>query len=275
MLRGLHTAASGMISQQRRQEMLTDNLSNANTPGFKAEQGSIRAFPNMLIQALGTNHSMQFGSNRVGELSTGAYLQERTPNFTQGDMQETGNNTDIALLQGNVPVDEETGEAAMLAYNVEDNNGDIRYTRNGNFTVDGSGFLTSSQGHYILDADGERIEVGNDQFRVSTEGEILIGADEEPFTQINVAVIPDPTQLVKEGNGLLNYEGEEEIETAIDNEETAYQLQQGFIERSNVDASQVMTEMMTAMRSFEANQRVVQAYDQSMERAVNDIGRLG
>lgn len=272
MLRGLYTAGAGMIAQQRKQEMLTNNMSNIETPGYKADQASMRKFPNMLIKALGTQDNGP-GSNIVGELTTGVYMQEQTPNFRQGDMQETGNNTDIALLQALVPVNEETGEEAMLAYEVLNEEGEVRYSRNGNFTVDAQGFLTTPAGHYVQGTDGEAIEVGNENFRVDEEGNIF-GAEDELLGQVNIAVIPDPVQLVKEGAGLLNYEGEEEIVTAVNNAETAYQLQQGFVERSNVDAQQTMTEMMNAMRTFEANQKMLQAYDQSLERAVNDIGRI-
>ncbi|MDQ0257221.1 flagellar basal-body rod protein FlgG [Evansella vedderi] len=268
MLRGLYTAGAGMIAQQRRQEMLTNNMANANTPGFKADQASMRSFPNQLLKAMGTNHMQKFGTNRIGELTTGVYLQEATPNFIQGALQETFNTTDIALLQGNVP-----GQVTLM-YSVENNEGEVRYTRNGNFTFDGQGFLTTSQGNYVLDAAGERIQVGNEDFRVTRNGEIL-DADEQLIAQLNVAVIPDAGQLVKEGNGLFRYGGEEQVVTAVNNDGVTYQLQQGFIEQSNVDTAQTMTEMMTALRTFEANQRVLQAYDRSMERAVNDIGRIG
>ncbi|SDO07426.1 flagellar hook-basal body protein [Alkalicoccus daliensis] len=271
MLRGLYTAGAGMIAQQRKQEMLTNNMSNIETPGYKADQASMRKFPNMLIQALGTQQNGP-GSSVVGELTTGVYLQEQTPNFRQGDMQETGNNTDIALLQALVPVNE-AGEEAMLAYEVQNEAGEVRYSRNGNFAVDAQGFLTTPAGYYVQGTDGEPINTGNENFRVDEAGNVL-GAEDELLGQINIAVIPDPVQLVKEGQGLLNYEGEEEIVTAVNNAEVTYQLQQGFVERSNVDAQQTMTEMMNAMRTFEANQKMLQAYDQSLERAVNDIGRI-
>ncbi|SDZ46253.1 flagellar basal-body rod protein FlgG [Evansella caseinilytica] len=274
MLRGLYTAGAGMIAQQRRQEMLSNNIANINTPGYKTEQSSMRAFPNMLIKALGTDHIQRFGSSMVGELTTGVYMQENTPNFRQGDLQETMNTTDIALLQGLVPVDEATGQEAMLMYIVENADGDIRYTRNGSFTVDGSGFLTTSQGYYVLDNNGDRINVGGEDFTVTMEGQIL-SADEQLIAQLDVALIPDPTQLVKEGNGLLRYDGENAVVSAVGNGDVIFQLQQGFIERSNVDAAQTMTEMMTALRSFEANQRVLQAYDRSLERAVNEVGKIG
>ncbi|ADU32274.1 flagellar hook-basal body protein [Evansella cellulosilytica] len=273
MLRGLYSAGAGMITQQRRQEMLTNNLANIETPGYKADQASIRSFPNQLIQAMGTNHMQKFGTNVIGELSTGVYMQERTPNFRQGDLQETFNSTDIALLQGVVPTNEETGQQAALMFVIENSEGDLRYSRNGNFTVDGAGFLTTSQGNYVLDADGDRINVGNEDFIVRSNGEI-IDANEQFIAQLDIALIADPDQLVKEGAGLLRYDGDNAIESAIDNAEATFQLQQGFLERANVDAAQTMTEMMSALRTFEANQRVLQAYDRSLERAVNDIGRL-
>lgn len=274
MIRGFYTSAAGMIAQQRRQEMLTNNLANANTPGYRADDASLRSFPNMLIKAMGVDNRPMGKSQFVGELTTGVYLQERTLNFRQGDIHETGNNTDIALFQGVVPVNEETGRPGALFFTVENAVGDVRFTRNGNFTVDGQGFLTTSEGFYVLDNNGDRIEVGTDNFQVTREGLILNG-EGNAITQLNVSFVANPDLLVKEGNGLLRYEGEEAIVSAIGNAEVTFGLQQGFIERSNVDTSQTMTEMMTAYRAFEANQRVLQAYDRSMEKAANEIGRLG
>ncbi|CAM3966365.1 flagellar hook-basal body protein [Alkalicoccus chagannorensis] len=272
MLRGLYSAGAGMMAQQRQQEMHTNNLSNAETPGYKADQGSLRKFPNMIAAAMGTQAAPN-GAPRIGELTTGVYMQERTPNFRQGDVQETGNNTDVALFQSDVPVDEETGEEAMLAFNVAAEDGEIRYTRNGNFTIDQDGFLTTAQGNYILDTEGEPVELDNDQIRISPEGEVF-DEDETLITQLDVSVIPDPTNLVKEGEGLLNYEGEAAIASAVGDEDISYQLQQGFVERSNVDAQQTTAQMMNAMNTFEMNQTVLQAYDQNLERTVNDIGRI-
>jgi flagellar basal-body rod protein FlgF len=273
MIRGFYTAAAGMISQQRRQEMLTNNLANAETPGFKEDDASLRAFPNLLIKAIGTDNRPLGKSHYVGELSTGVYLQESTPNFRQGEMQETTNNTDIALIQGAVPVNEATGQLGALFFTVEDAAGELRYSRNGNFTIGGNGFLTANGGFYVLDNDGARINVGNEDFKINRDGLITIDGNE--LAQLNVVLVEDAHQLVKEGSGLLRYEGELPIATAIGNGDVTYQLMQGFVERSNVDTARTMTEMMTAFRAFEANQKVLQAYDRSMEKAVNEIGRLG
>ena len=273
MLRGMYGAAAGMIAQQQRQEMLTNNLANANTPGYKADQASMRSFPNMLLKAMDTAGMPPFQAPYIGELTTGVYLHERMPNFRQGDLAETGNNTDIALLQGVLPPTE-SGRPGALFYTVQADNGEVRYTRNGNFAVDGQGFLTTTEGHYLLGADGAPLQVDNEEFRVNEDG-VLLTAEEAVIGQLNIVYADDPMLLVKEGNGLLRFEGEGELPTALGNDAITYQLQQGFIERSNVDASQTMTEMMSAYRSFEANQRVLQAYDQSMDKAVNEIGRLG
>ncbi len=273
MLRGMYGAAAGMISQQQRQEMLTNNLANANTPGFKADQASLRTFPNLLIQALGTQDVPPGTTKQLGPLATAVYLQEQMPNFRQGDLTETGNPTDVALLQGVMP-QTETGQPGALFYTVANEQGDVRYSRNGNFTIDGEGFLTTTEGYYVLSSLNERIQVGDGDFHLNETGQIT-RSDGTIAGVLNVAYAENPMQLVKEGNGLLRFEGEGELPTAIGNGAITYKLQQRFLERSNVDTAQTMADMMAAFRSFEANQRILQAYDQSLDKAVNEVGRIG
>ncbi|GAK05062.1 flagellar basal-body rod protein FlgF [Geomicrobium sp. JCM 19037] len=261
MIRGYYQAASGMITQQRRTEMLNDNLANVNTPGHKADYAGIRSFPNMLIQAMNTGQRQP-----VGELSTGVYMQERTPDYRQGDLQETGTSTDVALLQGFV-------DGGGLFFAVAGEDGETAYTRNGNFAVDGEGYLTTSAGHRLLGNDGEAMLVTNEWFQMNETGEIT---DQEgnAVGQLDVRFAEDPNDLVKAGESLLTTAGGE-LPSAIGNADLPYSLQQGFVERSNVDPMTTMTDMMTAYRQFEANQTVLQAYDQNLQRAANDIGRLG
>src|SRR5690554_3254813 len=115
MFRGFYTVATGMIAQQRKTEMLTNNIANANTPGFKAEQSSIRSFPEMLMSNVNSTYiPSEHGFNlnqrsTVGPISTGVYMQETLPSFIQGQLQETELTTDIALIDGQLPIDEETG----------------------------------------------------------------------------------------------------------------------------------------------------------------------
>ncbi|WP_261130987.1 flagellar hook-basal body protein [Bacillus sp. Marseille-Q3570] len=273
MFRGFYTATSGMISQQRRQDLLTNNLANANTPGFKADQASLRAFPQMLLSRLGeTNvggHSIPT-SKQVGPLATAVYMQETMPNFRQGDLQETGNNLDVALLQGAVPINEETGVQGALFFTVQNEEGATRLTRNGNFSLDANGNLVTSTGDFVLDTEGNTIQVDGSDFTMDANGRII-----EAGAQVNVALIENPNLLEKEGNGLFVAGNEDTIIPAVGNPEVSFQLKQGFVERSNVDVEQTMVEMMNAYRTFEANQKVLQAYDRTMEKASNEIGRLG
>ena len=80
--------------------------------------------------------------------------------------------------------------------------------------------------------------------------------------------------MVKEGDGLFRFDNGA-LENVYNMNGVNFKTQQGFIEQSNVDASQTMTEMMTAYRTFEANQKVLQAYDTSLQKTVNEVGRIG
>ncbi|WP_282141189.1 flagellar hook-basal body protein [Cytobacillus oceanisediminis] len=279
MFRGFYTAASGMLAQQRRTEVLTNNMANANTPGFKADQTSLRAFPEMLLQRIGqktvpTEKGLNLPFNQeVGSLNSGVYMQETLPSFMQGDMKETGLNTDLALLDLNLPVNPDTGLSGSVFYTAAGIDGEQRYTRNGNFTLDGEGYLTTASGLYILDDAGERIQLSSDRFKVSEDGVITGEAGET--ARLGIMYVQNPESLRKEGDGLFAVTEESVLENAYNAQNVQFKLQQGYLERSNVDASRTMTDMMTAYRSFEANQKVLQAYDRSMEKAANEIGRIG
>ncbi|MCA0151536.1 MULTISPECIES: flagellar hook-basal body protein [Rossellomorea] len=278
MFRGFYTVASGMLSQQRKTEMLTNNMSNANTPGYKADQASMRAFPEMLMDRMDSTSiptekklSLPF-NQRVGTLNTGVYMQETIPSFVQGDLQETGRGLDVALLDGSMPVDEETGIRGSVFLTVEGPDGSPRYTRNGNLTVNGNGFLTTNSGFYMLDENGDRIQLESDQFTVGENGQIVV--DGNAVATLGVGYSDNPNLLVKQGDGLLATEGNVALADAYDEVNVSFVTKQGFLERSNVDASRTMTDMMSAYRAFEANQKVLQAYDRSMEKAANEIGRV-
>lgn len=277
MFRGFYTAASGMLTQQRHAEMLTNNLSNANTPGFKTDQASVRSFPEMLMQRMGQKATTPNGKislpiySQVGSLSTGVYMQEATPLYTQGDIQETQLATDLAIVNGNLPLNQENGKPGTLLFVVENSVGEARYTRNGNFTLDGAGYLTTASGNYVQDVNNNRIRVNSENFSVSEEGMII--ENNQPVARIGIAFARDPYQLIKEGDGLFRAEGAM-LANAYNTAGVSFNLKQGYLEGSNVDQAQTMTDMLTTYRTFEANQKILQAYDKSMEKAVNEIGRL-
>ncbi|WP_164667605.1 flagellar hook-basal body protein [Virgibacillus doumboii] len=266
MLRGFYTAASGMVAQQRRQEALSNNIANANTPGYKADQPTLRAFPELLMYQMGEkNIPTTRGLNLpiqdpVGSLNTGVYVHENVPNYSQGDVRQTGMQTDLALINGELP--DETGS---LFFTVQSEAGEERYTRNGNFTVDGQGFLVTTQGYYVLDAAGNPIQTNGMEFNVTENGILQAGGEN---IQLGIAYTENANQLEKEGNGLFNGDA-----GAVPAGAT-FSVKQGALERSNVDAIQSMTQMMESYRLFETNQRVLKAYDESLGKAVNQIARL-
>ncbi len=278
MFRGFYSVASGMLSQQRKTEMLTNNMSNANTPGFKADQASMRAFPEMLLDRMDsttipTEKTLTLPFNKkVGALNTGVYMQETIPSFLQGDLQETGRNLDIALLDVSMPANGETGTSGSVFLTVEGADGIPRYTRNGNLTVNGNGFLTTNSGFHVLDENGERIQLDSDQFTVGEKGQIRAG--DNVVATLGVGYSDNPNRLVKQGDGLFATEGNVPLPDAYEENNVSFTTKQGFLERSNVDASRTMTDMLSAYRAFEANQKVLQAYDRSMEKAANEIGRV-
>jgi len=276
MFRGFYTVGSGMIAQQRRTEMLANNIANANTPGFKAEQSSIRSFPEMFMSSLNaqripTQKGIQLnGLSPVGELSTGVYMQETMPLFTQGALRETGMTTDIALLDGRLPIDPETGEQGAVFFRLANETGNELYTKNGNFTIDAAGYLTNPMGYYVLDTNGQRIQLQNDDFSISDAGDIMQGG--ATVATLGVSFAEQPGVLLKQGNGL--FASDANLPEAQGVAGVGYSFQQGYLESSNVDAAKAMTDMLAAYRAFEANQKILQAYDRSMEKAVNEIGRV-
>lgn len=278
MFKGFYTVATGMVSQQRKTEIITNNMANANTPGFKADQSTIRSFPDMLLSAVGntnipTENGLKFTeANPIGSLNTGVYLQETLGNYTQGSIYETSQKTDVALINGTMPIDEQSGQTGTIFFRLEHPDGGEAYTRNGNFTLDGQGYLVNSQGLYVLSATGERIQLPSDDFSLSQDGNIYV--EDEVVATLGVSFSENPDVLEKQDNGLFRTVDGTELPSAYGQDNVTFSMQQSFLEGSNVDSAQSMTDLLTAYRAFEANQKVLQAYDKSMDKAVNEIGRV-
>lgn len=278
MFKGFYTATTGMIAQQRRTEMLSNNIANASTPGYKADQSTVRAFPNMLLSAIEKNGkaNLQNGFNpmsvqQIGTLGTGVYMQETIPDYTQGQLVQTDLKSDVALVDEYLPVRGDGSRTGGLYFRLQ-TDGQEAYTRNGNFTVDSQGSLVTSGGNYVLSTTGEPIRVTSDDYTITEDGRVL--ENNELIAQIDVAYVEDPDRLIKQDNGLYYTEDGNELTSAYDDNDIAFSIRQGYIEQSNVDAGSTMTEMMSAYRSFEANQKMLQAYDRSMDKAVNEIGKV-
>jgi flagellar basal-body rod protein FlgG len=291
MLRGLYTAAAGMITQERKHDAVTNNIANLNTPGFKRSESVARSFPEMLISRVRGGDGR--GSETIGRLSTGVFAEENIPVFLQGDLQETGQTFDFALvseIQVEGALFDSSGKYVapdgqvifrpQAFFTVLNGNGEVRYTRNGKFTVNAAGELVTPDGYRVLGDDGQPIvlrdpatdaPVGN--VKLDATG-FLMTEDGQPLAGFLLTRVENPNRLIPEGNGVFRLNPDDAalaVPVAVSDE---VQIRQGFVERSNVDAAQSMVDLMTALRAYEANQKIVQYYDRSLEKTVNEVGRV-
>lgn len=163
--------------------------------------------------------------------------------------------------------------------------GEQRYSLNGKFSLDANGRLIDSEGHSVLGRDGQPIVLMNagtpvTNFRMTRTGQFT-DADGQPILDANGQVlnllitrVEDPNQLVREGNGLYRLNTQDQGAFRPIDAQDQVEVRQGYVERSNVDSSQSMVDMMSALRAYEANQKMIQYYDKSMEKAANEIGRV-
>ena len=279
MFKGFYTVATGMIAQQRKTDIITNNMANSQTPGYKSDQTTIRSFPDMLMSAVKSNaiptkNGMATnGVKKVGTLNTGVYLQEAIADYRQGSIYSTGLTTDVALIDGTLPIDEASGNSGAIFFRLENQQGNESYTRNGNFTVDGAGNLVNAQGLFVLDANGERIQLQNDRFQIGDNG-VIYDENGAQIATLGISFSANPDLLMKQENGIFTTLNNVALPSAYGVPGVTFSMQQQYLEGSNVDSARSMTDLLTAYRAFEANQKVLQAYDKSMDKAVNEIGRV-
>jgi flagellar basal-body rod protein FlgF len=239
--RGLFAAASGMLADQIRQDVIANNLANATTAGFKGDTAVGEAFPSLLINQIQTGAT-------IGKLGLGSRITEVATDGSQGALRQTGGTYDLAI-------------AGDGWFSVQGPNG-VAYTRNGAFTTDAKGQLVTADAQPVLDDGGRPITVGNNA-TISPDGRVTV--DGRQVAKLAVTAL-DPKRLHKLGDNL--YTG-----TVVKNA-PASRVEQGFLEGSNVNSVKEMVDLISTMRSFEAGQKAVQALDDTLGKAVNDVGRI-
>lgn len=252
MVRGLYTAATGMTVQRDKMDVLTNNLVNAETTGFKKDTLLTSTFVDVMLERINDPSVSILGGNEVGAYSFGTHVDELLTDFTQGSLEQTDRSTDLAIVgEGFFIVETESGE---------------RYTRSGNFTVDSEGYLVTNDGNYVLGEQG-RVQVGSSDFTVGADG--TVSGESVAFNKLRLVTIDDQTALRKEGNNLYSIYGD-----AVAIPTTEATVVQGAQESSNVDITDEMVDMLTVYRKYEANQKVVSMTNESLGLAVN-LGKLG
>ena len=252
MIRGLYTAASGMLASMRRMELVTNNLANAQTTGFKQDRAALSTFDEMMILQDGSvappgRHA------ELGELGMAAIAEEPMIDFTQGSLQQTDRVLDMAL--------EGPG-----FFTVQTQDGP-RYTRDGGFTRDATGRLTTGEGHLVLGVDGNPIQVPPGELTARTDGTLAVDGQEIGRLAIAEFTAEQPLKKVGSNQFVARIEGDAPraaTETAV---------RQGAIEASNVDMAGAQTTMLELQRAYQAAQRLIQYQDEMVGRAVNEIAR--
>ncbi len=253
MMRGIYYAARGMALESKKQEIISNNLANATTDGFKKDMVVVRSFHDRLKAVQRGRQNMS-----IGEMAQSPLMETVVTSFSKGSLEQTSRPLDFAMA----------GEGF---FGVETSEG-IRYTKNGRFQLDGEGFLVTAQGHWVLDADRNRLELLTKEILVDENGGIW-NQQEEPQQLIGtlMAAVFDEeglSHLHKQGSHLFVLEGDFE---AVQGQG---QVRQGMIEKSNVDLIKEMVDMMTVMRMYEANQKSLQAQDEMTGKSINEVGKL-
>ncbi|WP_418791118.1 flagellar basal-body rod protein FlgF [Phosphitispora sp. TUW77] len=250
MIRGLYTSASGMLAELSRNDVTSNNLANVNTTGYKKDTAVNSAFAQMLIQRVDDRKQTDISQRPViGTLGTGAIVDEIVTIHEQGQLRESSNPFDMAIA-GN-------------GYFVVQNDNGTYYTRNGSFTVDGEGYLVTSQGDMVVGQAGP-INLG-DANDVVVDGSGNISANGENIGTLRLVTVANQQELTKVGDSLFT--GGQVVD-GIDG-----QVKQKFIESSNVNVITEMVNMITTMRAYEANQKIISGHDNTLSQAMQ-VGRL-
>ena len=348
MLKGLYTAYTGMINEQHRMDVMTNNLANADTNGFKKEGATSQAFdtvlaykikdlsePGNLPRNLSTARTYyeeltdapEKWSSRAG-MNLGVKVGEDYTDYAEGPIKVTDNVLDFALDGPGFFLVEYTNKADVSS---------VKYTRDGNFTMNTQGYLVTQDGDFVLDENRRRIRLDpNDkQISTNTNGEIyqngapvatngVVDFEDydnlqhfgENFFQIvdsdavksartaysrartNTATAERALNIARAGGSDNVEELEAAVRTAQQQEEAAQQaleaaldedatanrrleqevegtvIRAGALEKSNISIVTEMVNMIAIQRQYESNQKVITTFDESLDIAVNQLGRL-
>lgn len=269
-IKGIYTALSGAMAQSTKLDTIANNLANVNTPAFKRDQQIFQEYltanekPPEVIQvprdvaAIESFYDMQGGDKSYVD-TKGTFTD-----YSQGGLKPTGNPMDVAIDgKGFFEVATPAG---------------VRLTRAGNFTLDGTGQLVTKEGYPVL-SNGEpgadpasrviRFQ-GNAAISIADNGDVFEGT--QNVARLSLVNVNNPDTLEKMGSSLYAFKPNSVPEMTNVNNPS---LKQGFLETSNVNIVQEMTDMISTNRIFESTQKAISAYDQMADKMVNVVGKTG
>lgn len=252
MLRSLYIAGTGMITQRAKMDVITNNIANMDTVGFKGDEMISRSFSDLLLNEI-NDPDIVNQRREVGPLNTGIHVDQVFTDFSAGPLEETDLQTDLAIQSdGFFAVSTPQG---------------VRYTRSGNFTVNSNGYLVTQEGYYVLGQNGGNLQVGTGDFTVAGDGTIT--AEGRNAGKLRLVTFENLTDLRKTGNNLYTtYNNAQPVDVANPD------IKQGWQETSNVDMATVMVNMLSTQRNYQSNQQIVKMVDETLAKTVNEIAKF-
>ncbi|MDA0711188.1 MAG: flagellar hook-basal body protein [bacterium] len=254
MLQGLYSSGSSMLARASRQDVITNNIENSDVPGFKRDGIFLKELGEARRKASGGYPPWR--ENRIA----GAFVD-----FEQGATRQTNSNRHLAL---NGPG----------FFQVRTPQGDM-YTRNGEFSVNSQGILVTNLGYSVLDERGGEIKLASNEFVINEEGQIL----EDGIEVAKLAVHDFEKDIdghYEDPDGISRLERKEngffvpKPGVNRDFQGPSGKVMQGFLEMSNSEPISQMVDMVELFRTYEADQRAIRAQDDTLRRAVNDVGSI-
>ena len=234
---GLIEGTETMLAHEQRMNQIANNIANADTTGYKKENIT---FWEMLFNAADSRP-------RVGK------ALKIIVDHQQGAAEETANPLDFAIQDKGF-------------FKIQTPEG-IRYTRNGNFTLNSQGQLSTMEGHLVMGGGGA-IVLESDQVSVSQDGQI--SQNGQVVNQLNLVTFNDLSVLEKDQQNLFKAAGDNAQEVIVDDPKIA----QGFLETANVNIVKEMTEMIDLHRAYQTQQKAIQTIDEIDAQSVTKVGKL-
>lgn len=264
MVKGLYTAYTGMVNEQKRLDVLSNNLANADTNGYKKEGTTSQTFADEL--AIKIKDTSDYGmAKKLGTISLGVHIGETYTDYSQGNFEVTDNQTDFALK----------GDGFFaIAYTDKAGNSSVKYTRDGAFTINTQGYLVTKDGDYVLSMQDAMSGNVNGRIQVDPNQPIVVDEMGNIFQNdvqvgsVGYVDFEDYNYLAKYGENLYDLvDGGTIIASDA-------QVVQGTIEASNVNIVSEMVDMITISRAYQAGQKIINAVDETLDKAVNEVGRV-
>lgn len=257
MVRGLYTAYTGMINEQNRLDIISNNLANSATVGYKEENVTSRSFKDYMAVKI-RDGSNAFIDEKIGTFNPGVKIGETYMDWGQGSLRETGNTYDLAI-EGN----------GFFTMRVTDGNGNssIKYTRCGTFKCTADGFIVDAEGNHLQGSGGDlQVPVDANEIVIKNDGSVY--ADGVLVDTIQLTDFVDYNYLELYGDNMYNA-----VDGATTIDSTA-SIEQGFTEQSNVNVISEMVSMITITRAYEAGQKMIRTQDTLLNASVNQVGKV-